>query len=94
MTNRDAYVAAIKQQLDTLNATMDELEAKVKHARADAQDRLKGEIAQLRKQAQTARDMLDELASAADAQWDSMVLRTDKLRDAFTHSVHYFKSQL
>jgi hypothetical protein len=34
------------------------------------------------------------LRAAGDDSWDRMVVEMDKVRDAFTHSFHYFKSQV
>ena len=36
---------------------------------------------------------LDELKSASEDKWDALVAEMDKIRDAFVHSFHYFKSR-
>lgn len=91
---RDAYVARMKLQLDDLNTKMDELEAKAKEAKEDARDKYKEEMSKLRHQSKLAVTKLDELKAAGEDKWDAMVAEMDKIRDAFTHSFNYFKSQL
>ena len=94
MTSRDAYIAKMKLQLDDLNSAMSELEAKAKEAKQDARDKYKAEMTKLRQQSKAAFDKLDELKAASEDSWENLVAGTEKVRDAFTHSFHYFKSQL
>ena len=94
MLKRDAYIEKMKQQLDDLNAKMGELEAKAEDAKADARAKYKEEMRKLDKQSKQAVAKLDELTSAGEDQWDSMVTEMEKVRDAFKHSFNYFKSQL
>jgi peptidoglycan hydrolase CwlO-like protein len=93
-SSRDAYVAKVKSQLDELNATIDELQAKAKDARHDARVRYDAEMTKLQEQSAAARARLDELKAAGEDNWRSMVAGMDKVREAFVHSFHYFKSQL
>lgn len=94
MKNRDQYIAKMKLQLDELNAAMNELETKAQDAKQDAREKYKAEMAKLRQQSQLALDKLDELKAAGEDSWESLVAGTEKVRDAFVHSFHYFKSQL
>ena len=91
---RDAYIAKIKLQLDELNTKIDELEAKAKEAKEDVRDKYKEEMGKVRHQSKVAVVKLDELKAASEDKWDAMVAEMDKIRDAFTHSFNYFKSQL
>jgi chromosome segregation ATPase len=84
----------MKQQLDELNAKMAELEARAHDAKDQAQARYKQEMAKLRGESKAALAKLEELRAAGDDSWDRMVVEMDKVRDAFTHSFHYFKSQV
>lgn len=93
MSNRDVYIEKLKLQLDELNGKMGELEAKTKEAKEDARDKYKSEMAKLRQQSQVAFAKLDELKAASEDSWETMVTEMDKIRDAFTHSFHYFKAQ-
>lgn len=54
----------------------------------------KAELAKLHKQSQLAVAKLGEMQSTSEEGWDAMVAEMDKVRDAFTHSFHYFKSQV
>lgn len=93
MSNRDAYIAKMKLQLDELNAAMNDLETKAREAKADAREKYKAEMTKLRHQSQLALDKLDELMSASEDSWENLVAGTEKVRDAFVHSFNYFKSQ-
>jgi len=91
---RDAYVAKVKSELDGLNTTIDELQAKAKDARHDARVRYDAEMAKLREQSAAAHARLDELKAAGEDNWQALVASMDKVREALVHSFHYFKSQI
>jgi ribosome recycling factor len=94
MSKRDEYIAATKLQLDELNASMSKLEAKAQEAKEDARDKYHEEMRKLRHQSKLAVAKFDEMKSAGEDKWEAMVTEMEKVRDAFTHSFHYFKSQL
>jgi hypothetical protein len=94
MSNRAAYIAKMKLQLDEWNTAMTELEVKARKAKEDVRDKYTAEMSKLRQQSQLAKDKLDELKAAGEDSWESLVAGTEKVRDAFIHSFHYFKSQL
>ena len=94
MTKRDTYVEKMKLELDAMNARMDALEARAKEAREDARDKYREEMSKLHHQSKLAVAKLDELKAAGEESWDGMVTEMEKVRDAFTHSFRYFKSQL
>ncbi len=94
MTKRDEYVQKMKSQLDALNATADEVVAKAGDAKQEVRAKYKEEMATLRHQSKVAAAKLEELKSAGEDRWEAMVAEMDKLRDAFVHSFHYFKSQI
>ncbi len=94
MSKRDTYIAAMKLQLDELNEKMTRVEAKAKEARADAREKYNEEMDKLKKQSGLAVAKLNELKASTEDTWDAMVTEMEKVRDAFTHSFNYFKSQL
>lgn len=94
MSKRDAYIEKMKDQLDELNSKMSELEAKAQEAKDDARAKYKEEMKKLSKQSKLAVAKLDEIKSAGEDKWESMVTEMEKVRDAFKHSFNYFKSQL
>ena len=94
MTQRDLYVEKMKLQLDELNAKMTELEAQAHKAKDDARDRYTQEIRKLRHHSAEALAKLDQVKASSADTWATMVADMEKLRDAFTHSFHYFKSQV
>lgn len=94
MSKRDDYIAATKLQLDELNASMVKLEARAQEVKEDARDKYHEEMRKLRHQSKLAVARFDEMKSAGEDKWESMVTEMEKVRDAFTHSFHYFKSQL
>ena len=60
----------------------------------DARAKYKEQIDDLRKQSKVAIAKLDEMKTAGEETWESMVDEMEKVRDAFKHSFNYFKSQL
>ena len=94
MTNRETYIAKMKLQLDELDAKMNLLEAKAVDARADAVEKYQLEMAKLRQQSKLAKTRMSELKAAGEDKWDTVVAEMEKVRDAFSHSFNYFKSQL
>ncbi|MDY7536849.1 hypothetical protein QN372_01870 [Undibacterium sp. RTI2.1] len=91
---RDAYIEKMKQQLDELNVTMQELEVKAKEAREDAHDKYNEEMTKLREQSHLANEKLNELKAAGEESWKDLVVGTEKVRDAFIKTFHDFKSKL
>jgi len=94
MTTRDKYVEKMKAELDELNAKMTRVEAKATEAKADARDKYKEEMGKLQHQSKLATAKLEEIRLAGEGTWDKMTSEMEKMRDAFTHSFNYFKSQI
>ena len=94
MSQRDIYIAKMKLQLEQLNLKMSNLEAHAKEAKEEVRDKYREEMGKLRDQSKQALARLDELKSAGESSWDTMVDEMEKVRDAFKHSFSYFKSQL
>lgn len=94
MTSKDTYIEKMKLQLDELDLKMKSVEAKAKEAKEDARDKYQEEMGKLRHQSDLAMVKLGELKSASEDRWEAMVAEMEKIRDAFTHSFSYFKSQL
>jgi hypothetical protein len=94
MSNRDIYIEKMKLQLDELNASMNELEARTKEAKEDAREKCNAEMGKLRTQSKLALDKLEEMKAAGEDSWQNLIAGTEKVRDAFIHSFHYFKSQV
>lgn len=94
MTKKSIYIEKMKTQLDELNASMNKLDAKTQEAKEDAREMYKEEMAKLRHQSKLAVAKLDDMKTASEETWETMVAEMEKVRDAFTHSFHYFKSQV
>lgn len=94
MTTRDIYISKMKLQLDELNLQMGKLEVRAQEAREDLRDTYQAEMKKLHEQSETAKTKLADLQSSSETAWDNMVTEMDKVRDAFVHSFHYFKSQI
>lgn len=91
---REAYIASIKTQLDELNVHLAEIEAKVANTKAVAQGQYAEEMVKLHKQSQQLQDKLAEIKVASEETWENMINGTEKVRDAFVNSFHFFKEQL
>lgn len=94
MSKKNEYITKMKLQLDELNATMNKLEAKAQTAKAEVRDIYKEEMRKLRHQSKLAVAKFDELVASSEDSWETMITDMEKVRDAFTHSFHYFKSQV
>lgn len=94
MTQRDDYVLKMKNQLDELNAKMDVVAAKANDAKDEARAKYIEEVARLRQQSKVAAAKLEDLKASGEDRWEALVAEMDKMRDAFVHSFHYFKSQI
>jgi predicted nucleic acid-binding Zn-ribbon protein len=94
MSKKDVYIAKMNLQIAELNDNMHELESKAKEARDDAREKYKEEMTKLREQSALAGQKLETLKTTAEDGWDAMVEEMEKVRDAFTSSFHYFKSQI
>ena len=94
MLKKDSYIEKMKLQLDELDAKMNKVEAMAKEAREDVKEKYKEEMTKLRKQSKLAVAKLEELKASSEETWESTVSEMEKVRDAFIHSFHYFKSQI
>lgn len=94
MSKKDLYIASMKNQLDDLNLAMAALSDRAHEAKLDAKDKYDAELLKLQEQSRLAAAKLDEMKQAGEDKWESMTSSVETLRDAFTHSFHYFKSQL
>lgn len=94
MTTRTDYIAKIKRELDELNASMTQIEARVQDAEAKARATYHEEMTKLRQQSQMALAKLQEIRSSTEESWEKAAPEMDKVRDAFVHAFRYFKSQI
>jgi hypothetical protein len=93
MTSRETYIGKMKAELDLLDAKMSHIEAQAAQAKADAREKYQEEMAKLREKSRLAGAKLDEMRAAGEDNWGKMKAEMEGVRDAFTHSFRYFKSQ-
>ena len=86
MSKREEYVAKMELQLDKLNAQMGELEAKAQEAKEDARKNYKEEMGKLGQKTKLAMAKLDELKSASEDSWETLVADMEKMNEVLTHS--------
>jgi uncharacterized phage infection (PIP) family protein YhgE len=94
MSTRTAYIEKIKLQLDELNASLAQLEAKATEARADMHATYHAELDKLRHQSTLALAKLEEIKTSTEDGWAKASTEMEKVRDAFVHAFRYFKSQI
>jgi ribosome recycling factor len=94
MTKKNVYIEKMKHQLDELNANMGKLEASATEAKEDVRAKYKEELRKLRHQSKLATEKFESLVAASEDSWENMMDEMEKMRDAFVHSFHYFKSQV
>jgi predicted nucleic acid-binding Zn-ribbon protein len=93
-TKRDEFIDKMKTQLDDINEQISEFEEKAEESGDKARADFDANIDKLRQQGKQMQAKLDELRAASEDHWDRMIEETRKVRDAFIHSVKYFRSQL
>ena len=86
MSNKDTYINTIKLQLDDLNSSMLQLEAKAKETRDDLREKYQEEMTKLQHQSTLAVAKLEEVRATTEGSWEAMVVEMEKVRDAFVHS--------
>ncbi|NBC15818.1 MAG: hypothetical protein GVY18_00720 [Bacteroidetes bacterium] len=94
MQTREDYVAKAKDQLDVLNAEIDELEAKVEAASDEAKEAYQVQVAQLRGEYENLKDKLADVREAGEEVGEDMREDVKDVYTALTSSINYFKSQL
>lgn len=94
MQARNAYIETMKKHLDELDIQMSELEFSAAKLKGEAKANYQHEIAKVHQQSVLAKASFEELKTSSEASWKSVVLQTEKLRDAFVNSFAYFKSQI
>jgi hypothetical protein len=93
MSHRDDYTEKMKQELDTMRANLDVLEARAHEYKEDARHLYQENAEKLRHEFTLASTKFEELKAAGVETWDTMVAEMDRLRDVFGNSYRYFKSQ-
>ena len=86
MSKRDTYIGKMELQLDKLNTKMNELATNAQEAKEDARNKYKEEMTKLRHQSKVAVAKLDELKSASEDSWETLITDMEEMHDAFTHS--------
>lgn len=93
-SKRDKYARKMKEQLDQLNAKLDEVEADARAFSAESRKKYEEQMTNLRQMAKSANKKLEDLKDTSEDQWDRLVAEGEKVQKAFIHSFNYFKSQL
>lgn len=94
MSRRYEYVEKIKQQLDEMNAKIDELQARRSQAEGKAREEYQEKLVIFRERAAAARAKLREIRESPEESWEELKGEMEKIREALVHSYRYFKSQL
>ncbi len=94
MSKRDEYIEAMKNQLDELNAQLTELEKRGEAVEAEFAEKHKDQIAKVREHYNLALGKINEIKTASEDKWESLLTEGEKVHKAFVHSFNYFKSQL
>jgi hypothetical protein len=92
-TVREDYTAKVKLQLNELDACIDALESRMHEAKAEVRASYRAELSKLRHQSELVSTQLAQIKTSGEVSWGKMVQEMDKVRDAFMHSLNYFKSQ-
>lgn len=94
MTTRKEYMATFKLQLDDMNNSISEYEARAQQAESASKILWQDSLFKLRQQFNLTHDKFDELKAAGEHSWNQYVTETEKVRDVFLDSFDYFKSHI
>ena len=94
MTSRQEYLTKFKAQLDELNVSVTEYEAKAQKAEAEAKIMYMDNLFKLRQQLKSAHYKLNEMQVSTESNWDHFVSETERVRDVFMESFNHFKSHI
>lgn len=87
MTQKDAYVAKLKAQLDEWNAELDRWQAKARKSGADVRIKYDQQLADLRGQRDRAAQKVADVQSASGDAWETARSQVEEtwggIRDAF-----------
>ena len=86
MPQKTEYITKMEHQLEKLNLKMSELSADTQAAKEEAREAYKEKMTKLRQQSKVAAAKLEEMKTASEDSWDSMVTDMEKMHDSFTHS--------
>jgi prefoldin subunit 5 len=93
-TQRDEFIEKMKKQLDDINKQMKDYEKEAEEAGEKAAAEYDAQVDKLREHGKQLQAKLDEMRLASEDSWDRMMEEARKIRDAFIHSLNYFRSQL
>ncbi|MFZ6816869.1 hypothetical protein [Undibacterium sp. Ji22W] len=94
MQSRSEYIELMRQELDALDMQLHRLELSAANLQEDARIRYNLEVDKVKIQSALAKEKFANLLDSSEASWNNMVTETEKIRDAFVNSFHYFKSQI
>lgn len=86
MPQKIEYITKMEHQLEKLNLKMTELAAEAQTAKEEAREAYKEKVTKLRQQSKVAAAKLEELKTASEDSWGTMVTDMEKMHDSFTHS--------
>lgn len=86
MTQKAEYITKMEKQLEKLNMKMTELAVEAQAAKEEAREIHKEKVTKLNQQSKIAAAKLEELKTASEDSWGTMVTDMEKMHDSFTHS--------
>ncbi len=86
MPQKIEYITKMEHQLEKLNLKMTELATEAQAAKEEAREAYKEKVAKLRQQSKVTIAKLEELKTANEDSWTTMVTDMEKMHDSFTHS--------
>lgn len=86
MQHKAEYITKMEKQLEKLNLKMTDLAAEAQAAKEEARETYKEKVTKLRHQSKVAAAKLEELKTASEDSWGTMVTDMEKMHDSFTHS--------
>jgi len=94
MSKRHEYIEMLKEQIDEMNAKIDDWQTKREDVEGRVKEEAEEKLVAFREAAAAASTKLREIRDATDDSWEDLKTEMEKVRTALIHSYNYFKSQL
>ena len=95
MKSRDEHIQELKQQLDTWNAKIDELEVQAKLAEMENREKYEAEIQRFKKKRDELRKTIEEMAHSGEAAFSELQRGAEQaweaLSEAYKNAKQHFK---
>lgn len=92
MSKRDEFVQKLKDQIDSINSDIDELEKKAESVKKDARAKYLKELEEAKSQRAELESKVTQVRQAGEDAWSDLKDEAEHTYKALRNSINYFKS--